>query len=97
MGLLVWVGIAIRDGQLFIEKIGGLSAHTEFRRGQRAVGKLLRLVEEAIRGHGVKNLDGAPRFLTVMLFPGQTVSQNRGPRVEAADGVVCSGPLGTKG
>ena len=77
-----------------VEQIVGLIAHTEFRRSQCAVGKFLRLVEQAIRRHGVQNLDRAPRFLPVVLFRGHTVSKNRSPCIEAANGVIRSGSLG---
>src|SRR5438034_627698 len=94
MGLLTWIGIPIKHTQLLVKQIVGLIAHTELRRSQCAVGKFLRFMEEAIRRHGVQNLDCASRFLQVVLFSGQTVSKNRSPCVEAADGVIRSGSLG---
>src|SRR5256884_1860663 len=97
VGLLAGIGIPIKHPQLLVEQIVGLLAHTEFRRRQCAVGKFLRLVEQAIRRHGVQNLDRAPRFLPVVLFRGQTVSKNRSPCIEAANGVIRSGSLGKEG
>src|SRR5260370_32673704 len=93
MGLLALMGIPIKTWQLLVRKIVGLIAHTEFRRSQCAVGKFLRFVEEAIRGHGVQNLDRAPCFLPVVLFCSQAVSKNRSPRVESADSVIRSRSL----
>src|SRR6266403_65964 len=68
MGLLTWIGIPIKHTQLFVKQIVGLIAHTELRRSQCAVSKFLRFMEEAIRGHGVQNLNCASRFLQVLLF-----------------------------
>src|SRR5207249_11783717 len=53
VGLLAGIGIPIKHTQLLVEQIVGLIAHTEFRRSQCAVGKFLRLVEQAIGRHGV--------------------------------------------
>src|SRR5207244_8818731 len=97
VGLRAGIGTPITQTQPLVEQIVGLIAHTEFRRRQCAVGKFLRLVEQAIRRHGVQNLDRAPRFLPVVLFRGQTVSKNRSPCIEAANGVIRSGSLGKEG
>src|SRR5580704_12276458 len=42
-------------------------------------------------------MDRAPRFLPIVFFCGQTVGENRSPRVKAAYGVIRSGSLGKKG
>ncbi len=88
MRLLTGIGVPVKHPELFVEEVLRLVCHAQFCRRKRTVGEFLGLVEEAFRGHGVQNIDRAPRFLQILIFSGQSVCQDRGPGIQTTHGIV---------
>ena len=65
MRFLAGIRKPIKHTQLLVQQVFALGLHSEFGRSQRAVGKLLRLVEQSVRRHGVQNANGTARFVGV--------------------------------